>query len=73
MNSRFLNTIHGHVIVQVAATLFQYSGEIEAALPRRWALLLHAVITAGQIILAGWNHFKNPDGTNAATAYRPNR
>jgi hypothetical protein len=60
-----------HMLVQFVLVVLQGANAEMFNVSSKWRPLVVLVISAGQMTLAGYQAFYNPDGTSAKTAYVP--
>ena len=63
--------INVNVIIQVLAVILQYANFASDILPPKYQWIAAGIIGIVQAVTGILAHFKNPDGTPAAVAYKP--
>ena len=61
-----------HTVMQFVLLILQGLSADLLNAPARWKALVTLVLGAGQMTLAAYGQYFNPDGTSARVAYTPN-
>ncbi len=60
-----------NVLLQFLGILIQVGNQASGFVPEKYKGLVSGVVAAAMGVVAILAHFKNPDGTSAATEYKP--